>query len=415
MNIKNLRREINVALTELKEDNNISKSKLSQPYRLNYFKILGLSRNELIHSRFIAFLLNPDRRYKFKDTFLNMFIALLRDKHKAIIEDPFPCKSVRTEKGLGKNRGRVDIFIKNNNSNKDIIIENKIDALDQNEQLERYHNQNKDATLVYLTLNGRKASRRSEGTLTKDNYIKLSYKEDISEWIEMCIDHLQKIKHDKLIFLLTEYLAVINELTKEIAKKEKLLPILSKDKETVENVFKIHDEVYYKRSDDNTNKEIFKLINPLKAYIIKTKFCSDDNNESFLHKLCNEIDHDLKWKINEDIGIMKKWWGFQFYKEEWEKVNVMIRFQFERKLLESCIYGLSKCDPKKPFVFDFKDKSEKGSWLYRRNMSKYFDWHRCVFFELMENNIESTSFFKELKDIIKLMIDKIDNEIIIKH
>ena len=62
--------------------------------------------------------------------------------------------------------GRLDIICQDRNSNK-IIIENKIHAPDQINQLLRYHNYDKNATLIYLNLYGGEPTELSLGNKIK--------------------------------------------------------------------------------------------------------------------------------------------------------------------------------------------------------------------------------------------------------
>jgi hypothetical protein len=187
------------------------------PYNLNFYKVLGLSTKELIHSKFIAFLLNPKSAHGCKNTFLNLFIEILREKDKNL-PSIFECVNVKTEKKIKD--GRFDIFLENSQKQA-IIIENKIYAQDQYGQLERYYDHYKDDNkpkpiLVYLTLNGKEASKRSLGKLTEKNYSRLSYKDDIIKWLNKCKNFIinKKPNDKKLKFLINEYLVMVEKLTK---------------------------------------------------------------------------------------------------------------------------------------------------------------------------------------------------------
>lgn len=82
--------------------------------------------------------------------------------------------------------GRIDILIYNK-TNK-VIIENKIFAGDQVNQLLRYYNYDKAAKLYYLTLFGTGPSEEStgKGQLKFDPNNCLSYASDILQWLEKC-------------------------------------------------------------------------------------------------------------------------------------------------------------------------------------------------------------------------------------
>jgi hypothetical protein len=91
-----------------------------------------------------------------------------------------------------KEKNKIDILIKN--SEIAIIIENKINAIDQDKQLERYYNtiiskgyKQDNIYIIYLTLTGNEPSKSSLGNLTLD-YVQIrSYKKDIIEWLNECL------------------------------------------------------------------------------------------------------------------------------------------------------------------------------------------------------------------------------------
>ncbi len=154
--------------------------------KFNIFKILNITADEVrLHSKFLAEILNPKGSHGQGDKFLSLFI------------EQIDCKEFKTknadiivEKSIGKKTetggGRIDILIENNH-NQTIIIENKIYAKDQENQLVRYKNFKKDSKLYYLTLQGRLPKKMSFGDLVLDeDFYLISYKNDIIEWLEKC-------------------------------------------------------------------------------------------------------------------------------------------------------------------------------------------------------------------------------------
>jgi hypothetical protein len=189
------------------------------------------------------------------------------------------------------------------------------------------------------------------------------------------------------------------------------LPILTTDKDTLNKAFEIWDEVNkpeFKKSTENeyhdVKKKISSFINPLKAYIIREKFCNENNEDTFLNKLCTKIGGNLRWKINENKHIMHKGWGFKLHKDKWKDnhFDIEIVFEFRTDNLQNCVYGLCKYDP-----INFK----KGNWLIEPESltNGYSNWYRKVFLELMNINTENEeSLFYILKNQIEDMIKKIE-------
>ncbi|OAV63577.1 hypothetical protein Barb6XT_03113 [Bacteroidales bacterium Barb6XT] len=94
--------------------------------KFNMFRIVDVSHYETIHSAIIAELLNPKGSHGLKEKFLEAFVR------QAEIND-FNCNCASTI-----DDGRLDILIKDSTGRNAIIIENKIYAGDQDNQLKRY-------------------------------------------------------------------------------------------------------------------------------------------------------------------------------------------------------------------------------------------------------------------------------------
>lgn len=159
--------------------------------KFNLFRIINLTSNEVrVHSALLADLLNPHGSHGQGAVFLNLFVKYLKLPNL----DVENCE-VLVEKYIGainedKTRGgQLDIFISDKKGNC-IAIENKIYACDQENQLIRYHNYCKgwkNFTLLYLTLNGREATKKScEGLEANEDYTTISYQTDIISWLESC-------------------------------------------------------------------------------------------------------------------------------------------------------------------------------------------------------------------------------------
>ena len=120
------------------------------------------------HSAFLGELLDPKGSHAKGNLFLRLFLESV-DNNTIHLEKA----SVILEKHIGKRDdakllgGRVDIYITDHVNS--ICIENKIYAADQNVQLQRYCNHNKENnTVYYLTLGGSDASPESKGKLVLD-------------------------------------------------------------------------------------------------------------------------------------------------------------------------------------------------------------------------------------------------------
>lgn len=200
----------------------------------NVFNILRLSHYEVrTHSAFIGELLNPSGTHGQKEKYLKLFTDVYFsdfDSNNAKIELEKHIGYISEDRERG---GNIDILI-SDNKKRAIIIENKINASDQEKQLLRYYNYGKDNglefKLFYLTLNGSSPEEYSRYSLDKNNYINISYEKNILAWIKNCLSESQNLPGIKET--LKQYIYLIKQLTNQttdIMKKEIIELIISNE------------------------------------------------------------------------------------------------------------------------------------------------------------------------------------------
>lgn len=181
----------------------------------NVFKALGVTRKEVIQSRFLAYLLSPKEYHYQGAKFLNAFLALIDPidpKLERIPAEKYGRIRVSTEHSAGedsagKDLGRMDIVI-DYRPEWLIVIENKIDAGEGDEQLSRYQKwlekQDKvgQKNLIFLTPTGHEAV-----SAERDSYKALSYL-DIAKKFEE--ELLPQIKQDSVKSVIRQYILICN-------------------------------------------------------------------------------------------------------------------------------------------------------------------------------------------------------------
>lgn len=170
----------------------------------NVFKVLGLSRYEnRTHSAMLAHLLDPSGSHGQQFLFLEGFLSLCHD-----LDPTFPVPSgvikeakweAYTELTMG--RGRMDIVLRSPDLNYLVVIENKIDAGEQENQLLRYskwldsqENEYKTRALIFLTPLGDPAIS-DKGV----PYFRVSYRQDIFTWLKRSKDSIQAKKVKEVV------------------------------------------------------------------------------------------------------------------------------------------------------------------------------------------------------------------------
>jgi hypothetical protein len=174
----------------------------------NIFNLLGLERYEVTtHSVILAELLDPAGSHGQGGLFLKLFLSRIGypDFANRITEDP----ECQDEWLVWRESDRIDISIRSPRHGLLVFIENKIDAGEQDKQIERYrllmdaqHHRYSERCLVFLTLDGRRpVTGRADRCL--------SYKEHISAWLG---ETLPTINAPHVRYLLEQYLDTIQRL-----------------------------------------------------------------------------------------------------------------------------------------------------------------------------------------------------------
>lgn len=175
------------------QQNVLKEARLEAP-QFNIFSLLGVARQEVTtHSAFLASLLRPDGVHGQQFLFLESFLITCQgvtDFPKLDDSVKDGDWSIQVERHTAY--GNLDIVIASPTLGYLVVIENKVDAGEQNRQLARYadwlNEQSEEypsRALIYLTPAGM-ASQTSEG----HQYIQLSYRQDIATWLESIVDKI---------------------------------------------------------------------------------------------------------------------------------------------------------------------------------------------------------------------------------
>ena len=176
----------------------------------NVFSVLFKETDETrLHSKFIAELLNPRGQHGKGARFLQLFLGHVFDDGPPVAIDE--CCEVSTE------RFRIDILIRCGRAA--VILENKINARDQDRQLERYYEAVRDRLdvpedkiwVVYLTPHGHKPSDQSVGALDGERVKCVSYRSEVLGWLKDCIK--ESAQNPALRESLIQYHRVVERIT----------------------------------------------------------------------------------------------------------------------------------------------------------------------------------------------------------
>lgn len=326
----------------------------------NVFNVLGVDNMELSHSAFLAALLDPDGSHGMRDAFLKAFIDTIAHGGTKPELDTAHAK-VYTEYNIGNitetTGGRIDILITDRSDTGSgkagghaIIIENKIWAADQPNQLQRYDKyacgtySSDGYLLLYLTLNGDEPSDQSKGELT--DYRCISYRSDIIGWLHKCA----QLAFDKprVRETINQYINLLQQLTNQNTMEQKQLIQLLANKENFDQACAIAD-----------------TMSAVKQYMVETLLREQLKDDRY------EIT-DCKYGIRKCDGICLRPQGWK---------HCYIKFEFESSYgTNDLCYGIVDEQgilKDQPSLEGYEEKTDL--WPVWRYMSQYRYWNNDTF------------------------------------
>lgn len=280
----------------------------------NIFRIMKMEEDEVyMHSSIIAELLNTKGSHGFGHIFLEKFIEQLKKTFPEFFFQKFDFSNtyISTEKYIGEinaektEGGRIDILIETPTLL--LLFENKINAINQENQLLRYYNyaktRNKDFIIIYL-------SKLPEDSKEKTTYkyINITYRDFIKEWIEMCI---QQTKEKPFINeILKQYLNTVKTITYQstnIEMEQKIVNEIIKNTSSLDAAFSIWAAINKPVKEELFRKMKEQLCN---CWAIQQKYIVSDDNWGWSDG-ASEVSfttHSGKAKII--LGFEKKFNGF---------------------------------------------------------------------------------------------------------
>lgn len=354
--------------------------------RFNMFRICGVNHYENTHSAIIAELLNPKGTHSLKSELLKAFLSLI---DKDFVPTDFnPSNATVYTEYTTTDKGRIDILIKDANKNA-LIIENKIYAADQYEQLKRYDQfakkEFKAYQIYYLTLWGSEASLQSgEGV----NYLTISYADTIIRWLDKCIALAARLPLVReTLIQYSNHLKILTNQDMNTKNQEEIVKTLADfgNLEAVQNVFLNYPKVF--------------------DYLAKQYF--NPKMEEFAHQKGLIYHYERTDEKNHGSYI-----SFYITKEQWkEKIGIDFDFDFEEG---SYYYGVYN-DPKK-----YQLSQENKTFLHQQLREKGIpvldtDWY--PFYENIESLtiaswesdiVKSDIFFKSCKSKIETLLEVLE-------
>jgi PD-(D/E)XK nuclease superfamily len=346
--------------------------------RFNVFTTLRKAHEEVgLHSRFLALLLNAKGLHDCESLFLDLFIEVLNEKgvlnHKGdSCGIPFlkegrqgAFDKIEHETRI-KDYGQIDIgvFFKE----AALIIENKIYANEQEEQISNYSKrldsmiQKNKAAVLYLTLDGKESETAGE---YKGNYYRISYSEHILEWLDRCLE--KTYKWPNINTAIQQYRDVVAEL---VGKNTLAETNMSEMEELMKELIKKHPDL----------SDLFKYASTINQVVEQLK---SDYLRSFWKSLKDEIKN--RKIVTDGKEICDKYYVGLFLANQYDLCGqdnkYRYRFWFDmsednvKKSKKGFFYGICLVDhpdaEKKEYFNQYKDEFTRIRALVKDSKDGY--------------------------------------------
>lgn len=369
----------------------------------------------------ITSLLNIHSKHYQGTLFLKLFLENLQLKKDLGFN--LNINTAKVVREYSVQEGRIDIYI--TDGVRHIILENKVNASDQDQQIKRYiegvykESQPQDADnkissddilVIYLWLDRTEPDSHSLGELKIDGnsivdpktqerkawYKPIGYKTDILQWLQSCQKEVQNITN--LNMAIEQYIHVVKVLTSQY--KGKVMVLSDWLKENPE-----HYVIAKKVADDLS--------------LAKDQIVKDFLMEEVFEKLQDKLGDN--WEIDK-YSQDKTYDGIYFYKINWESANKGNTFCFALETKECDLYfGLwldkKRQDIKKKFVSKVEqldnglciagDKSDDQYWLYYKYFSEGKDLAEQILFKKLTTDDVVNYIAKHIK-VFEALADEIN-------
>ena len=387
--------------------------------RYNLLSIIEKDRDEAhIHSKVIYSLLSQNWGKIDKETFLTLFLKEIGIEDEIIYNEKWEV-SREKEYQLDEKKARPDFVIESQHYI--YIIEMKIDADDQPEQLKNYkkiaegekkRKNKKEYKLFYLTLDGHNASKKSTGEEEnleenqKVEYTNISFKEEILNWLGKCLD-LVKGKENKSACI-NQYIASINKILGE--KNIKIKDNILKSSEDIKNAITI-----YKKLNENLQKVLESFFEELNKKL-------EDIGSKVIYNKNYINNYYCAYRLDTDV---EDWPGIFIVLDEVKSKSLyfVIKIEIASKLFGSFgfIEKKDNYEEKMPeFKYFERDVKKEAPNFYNKCMRNIKNLNLGIELEkstndrwfFIENSKGETIDFKDISLSNKALLSLMDEEIL---
>jgi len=297
--------------------------------KFNIFNILRVGHLEVTtHSPILGALLDPQGSHGQGTIFLRLFIEKFQIKG-GYAERVINLDKVRVEieRYIGPvtetSGGRIDILV-SDDMGPQFLIENKIYAIDQPNQLKRYWNFARSASIFYLSLTGEDPVQMPGDDFKEVSFKSISYSGAVLDWLRDCRKEVACVPVVREV--ISQYISLIEELTHQSVNRN------------------MHEELI-KEATSEEGFKAFNLLLSLKEPVYENLF---GRVNDLIDKLAT--DHGLT-RFPYDRNIRKCDAGFGFSNPNLDALEVCIFFESSKRDFQNLCFGFALRDNDIPTPF----------------------------------------------------------------
>ncbi|MBF8436209.1 PD-(D/E)XK nuclease family protein [Halanaerobiaceae bacterium Z-7014] len=249
----------------------------------NIFEILKVEKNENRHSNILSWLFNPRANHGLNDFFLRSFLKDIFSRYRHSINTNINFFDIEIidfdDIEVRREWSRIDIFLLSRKNKLVIIIENKIDSGEHDNQLKRYYNivdkefKDYNKLFVYLT-------REGETPSDEENWYIYSY-HSILKLLNMILKYRKNTLNQTTINFINQYKTILRRYIVGNSEIEKICrDIYEKHKQALDLIFQYKPDI---------NLEISEKLK--KMIMENSNLILDDSGKSYIRFITKKLDN----------------------------------------------------------------------------------------------------------------------------
>jgi hypothetical protein len=293
---------IKIELSNLVKDPKLEELSLSI-HTPNFFSILNVTKTEIRHSNFLAWLMTPNESHNLNIIFLKWFLKDIFSSEKIEWANEFSIDSLNLHNiKVFREWQNIDILIVHEDFV--IAIENKVDSSEHSRQLKRYSDIINESypdlkkAFVFLTIDGLNPKDEEDA----NQYISIDYGL-IKSLIEIVLSVYKNSLSQRIQYYIEDYLLILNrDIMKEHESVELAQQLYKHHRETIDFII------------ENIPDKIAEVREVIEETIIEEGYILETCNKYYARFLTKKLSPImpktgiLGWKGNESFLFEMAYW-----------------------------------------------------------------------------------------------------------